>query len=84
MTRLIAFVVLLLLAAPVLAWNSQGHQIVALIAYDQLQPQTRAKVLDLIRKHPRFEQHFTNDMPDEVWKGSVAEKDGWIFGQAAI
>jgi hypothetical protein len=23
-------------------------------------------------------------MPDEVWKGSDAEKDGWILGQAAV
>lgn len=66
------------------AFNAQGHQVIALIAYDQLSAETRAKVLNLLRQHPRYEQHFLGKMPEEVWSGSDAEKDGWVFAQAAV
>src|ERR1700761_9803173 len=50
----------------VLAWNGPGHMIVALIAYDQLDPATKAKAVALLREHPRFSSHFQGEMPREI------------------
>jgi hypothetical protein len=65
------------------AWNSPGHMIVALIAYDQLDPATRAKAVELLREHPRFSEHFQGEMPREVSKAGQAAKDEWVFAHAA-
>src|SRR5882757_4152977 len=65
------------------AWNSPGHMIVALIAYDQLDPATRAKAIELLREHPRFSEHFQGIMPREVARGDQRDKDQWVFAHAA-
>ncbi|HVT28731.1 MAG TPA: S1/P1 nuclease [Lacipirellulaceae bacterium] len=65
------------------AWNSPGHMIVALAAYDQMDAPTRAKAIDLIRAHPRFHEHFQSIMPHAVSRGDVSEQDQWLFAQAA-
>src|SRR3954464_7789456 len=54
---------------PAFAWNSAGHTIVALIAYDQLDPAVREKAVALLRAHPRFRDHFEGAMPREVSRG---------------
>ena len=65
------------------AWNSPGHIIIALIAYDQLDPATRAKAVELLRTHPRFSAHFQAEMPREIAGGDQREKDEWVFAHAA-
>ncbi len=65
------------------AWNSPGHIIVALIAYDQLDPATQAKAVELLRAHPRFSAHFQGDMPREISRGDQRDKDEWVFVHAA-
>jgi hypothetical protein len=47
---------LLLLASPALAWNAAGHRISAMIAWEQLDTNTRAAVAALLRQHPDFER----------------------------
>ncbi|MFO0789175.1 MAG: S1/P1 nuclease [Pirellulales bacterium] len=73
------------LATPMasVAWNSPGHMIIALIAYDELDPAARAKAIELLRAHPRFSQHFQGEMPREVSRGDQGEKDQWVFAHAA-
>ena len=71
------------IASPSLGWNSPGHMIIALIAYDQLDPATRAKAMELIRAHPRFDDHFQSAMPREVSRGEQSDKDLWLFAHAA-
>jgi hypothetical protein len=71
------------LTLPALAWNPPGHMIVALIAYDHLDDATKAKAIELLRAHPRFQDHFQHFMPKEIVKGSQAEQDEWCFAQAA-
>jgi hypothetical protein len=66
-----------------LAWNSPGHIIVALIAYDQLDPATKAKAVALLREHPRFNAHFQGEMPREIQRKGEHEKDEWVFAHAA-
>lgn len=67
----------------VLAWTSPGHIIVALIAYDQMAPAMRTKAVEMLRAHPRFNDHFESVMPREVSRGDNREKDEWIFAHAA-
>jgi hypothetical protein len=77
------FCSLVLLPAAARAWNPSGHMIIALIAYDELDPATRTKALELLKKHPRFAEHFQGAMPREVQKQSDADKDQWYFAHAA-
>ena len=49
-------------ARPALAWNNSGHMIVALLGYEQMTPAARAKAVELLRAHPRFEAHFDPGM----------------------
>jgi hypothetical protein len=66
-----------------MAWNSPGHETVALIAYSQLDEATRAKAVELLRAHPRFHDHFQSFMPKEISRGTTAEQDQWLFAHAA-
>ncbi len=66
-----------------LAWNSPGHMIIALVAYDQMDAATRAKAVDLIRAHPRFHDHFESFMPREVKRGDRRDQDQWLLAHAA-
>ncbi len=36
------------------AWNDTGHKIIASIAWGELQPAVRAKVTELLKKHPQY------------------------------
>jgi hypothetical protein len=57
--------------------------IVALIAYDQMDPALRTKVVDLIKSHPRYKEHFESAMPREVSRGDERDKDQWLIAYAA-
>lgn len=70
-------------AQPVLAWNSLGHKVVAEIAWRQLDPATRQKIVDTLRRHPRFDTDFAAKMEDDAAKGDKATQDHWIFQHAA-
>lgn len=71
------------ISSSALAWTSPGHMIVALIAYDQMDPATRTKAVDLLKAHPRFNDHFEDVMPREVRRGDERDKDQWIIAHAA-
>ena len=60
---LIATAAVLCLALPAAAWNYSGHWIVAEIAYGRLAPQVRARVDELIRRHPDYDGMLTRDAP---------------------
>jgi len=47
------------LALPAEAWNATGHRVIAAIAYDRLTPGTRARVDELIRRHPDYPRFIT-------------------------
>ena len=82
--RMMAVLLILILIVPVpsaMAWSDAGHRIVALIAYQKLKPATRAKVLQILKKHERFGEDF--DLPDDLPSGSTA-KNKWLFSQAAV
>src|SRR4051794_4259165 len=85
--RLLLSICSLLLATffvpTVRAWNSPGHEIIALIAYEHLEDATRAKAIELLRAHPRFHDHFESFMPKEISRGDTRDQDRWIFAHAS-
>jgi hypothetical protein len=72
----------LLIANTALAWNSAGHMIIALVAYDEMSDAAKTKAIELLRAHPRFDAHFERLMPREVSRGNDAEKAQWFFAHA--
>jgi hypothetical protein len=51
-------------ASPVFAWDATGHRLVAAIAYDRLNPNTRARVDALIKAHPDYPS-WINGAPED-------------------
>ncbi len=47
-------------------WNSTGHRMVALIAWEQLDAQTQAKVVKILKKHERFDKDFEDHMSEKI------------------
>jgi hypothetical protein len=66
------------------AWNDRGHRIVAVMAYDRLEPEQRVAIVSVLRQHPRFAEHFDSRMPPEVKQGGEQDQGRWLFSQAAI
>jgi hypothetical protein len=56
--------------------------IVALIAFDQMDPVTKAKAIALLRAHPRFDDHFQRVMRREVSRGDNRIQEEWLFAYA--
>lgn len=73
----------IMLSSTALAWNSAGHVIIALVAYEHMDDALRSKAVELLRAHPRFHEHFQSFMPREVSRGDVHDQDRWIFAHAA-
>jgi hypothetical protein len=46
-------------------WDSSGHQLVASVAFQNLSPATKGKLLDLLRQHPKF----------SCWTAGIAPAD---------
>lgn len=69
------------LSGRALAWHSSGHMQIALLAYDQLDAPTQRRLVELLRKHPRFQADFVRNMPAELT--SDAQRARWIFAFAA-
>jgi hypothetical protein len=40
------------------AWSEGGHAIITLLAYDMLTPEEQAKVVEILKHHPRFGDDF--------------------------
>ena len=76
---------LLLFVTPWVAqgWNSTGHRVIALIAWEQLDAQKRAKVVKILKKHERFDEDFGEKMPEKIERSDQATRNMWIFAHAA-
>lgn len=78
-------ILLLFPAAKAHAWASGGHKIVALIAWEKLPPETRAKTVALLEQHPEFQAQFAGQMVRELGATPSADQRGrWLFCQASI
>ncbi len=83
MRRILPLVVVLMLLVAgrdARAWNPAGHIVIASIAYDQLTPPQRARLVGLLKSHPRFEPDFASAMPDGL---TSDQQSRWIFMRAA-
>lgn len=84
--RLFIFAALLgvLSLSPAYAWNSNGHKIIAQIAFDQLTPQARARVNDLTKVmfHARSAKqrlYLASVWPDVVRYDDVTAFNTWHY-----
>ena len=50
--------VFVVVACPAQAWNALGHKVACEIAWQQLDGSQRKDIVDILRRHPRFEQDF--------------------------
>lgn len=76
--------ILLVVVSPASAWNATGHKIIASIAFRQLKESEQARIVSILKRHPRFAEDFTDQMPDDVRAGSEAVRNEWLFQQAAV
>jgi hypothetical protein len=74
----VVFILVLWGGSPAHAWNALGHRLVADIAWEQLTPERRKEIVDILRRHPRFDEDFVRQMPRDV------DEERWIFQQAAV
>jgi hypothetical protein len=65
------------------AWNFTSHGIIAIIAYDLMDTESRNNVLELIKHHPRYQKDFIDAMPDTSKFWTQTEREQWIFAQIA-
>jgi hypothetical protein len=66
-----------LAVAPALAWNDRGHMLVAMVAYQELKPEARARVNEILKHHPQY------DLLKEGEPTPGPEQDLWVFMRAA-
>ena len=81
MKRLVLLVILVAgaLARRAEAWWESGHEIVALIAWNDLTPEAKAKVIRLLRAHPDFQAMLTKEQTPEAEKDREAFLTGSIW-----
>src|SRR5262249_44927339 len=77
MKKLVACVVVVVLATPAFGWNEKGHRVTARLAWRQLNEEQRGKVLALLKKHPHYEEYLITKKPEGF------SEDEWAFLRAA-
>ena len=78
---LLSMLILLQAVTPLAAWWDAGHFIVSLIAYQKMNQETRAQVIEILGEHPQQQRYF--DPPKDL-KGGDVGRDRWIFAQAGV
>jgi len=66
------------------AWDATGHRLGAYLAWEQLDHADRSFWLQVLEKHPRYQQDFINAMPNAIQRLPPNEQQRWLFGQAAV
>ncbi len=61
-------------------WIATGHTVVALVAWEDLTPKTKAAVTELLKQHPRYQKDLLLNLPDGA---TPQQTDRYAFGQAA-
>lgn len=80
------FMILLFLTLPLssFAWDSVGHRIIAAIAYDNLTPQTKAKVAELTavidKGYPPYARFLYIAALPDIWRqAGIKYRNNWHF-----
>ncbi|MFO0968667.1 MAG: S1/P1 nuclease [Gemmataceae bacterium] len=81
--RFLLLTLLLLLLAPGAGWGwwKTGHHVVANIAYDRLDKETRDVLVGWLRAHPRLKEEFA--IPKDIQALGKDAEDRWLFLVAA-
>lgn len=82
MKNCILFLAIALLPFRVSAWGEEGHRMIALIAYDLLDANTRNKILEDIKSHEFYQDHFLKELESEQLTIEEMKKK-WLFSQIA-
>lgn len=77
MRALCILLLALLLPLHAAAWNSAGHRLIAAVAWDQLDEQTRFAVTELLRQHPDYERWLKNDRDGDAGRTAFIEASTW-------
>ena len=72
---LVSVLVVMLTVQPALALSEGGHNIIAVLAFDLMQPAQQKRVIELLSKHPRFAEDF-KPAP------KIADLNHWTIGRA--
>lgn len=80
----IVLLIITTVASTAVAYNSDGHRVIALMAFEVMEEHARDDFIDLLRHHPRFTEDFMNRMPDNVRNGSQGTRDRWLISQAGV
>lgn len=74
---LLCLPLMLLLPWPALAWNAAGHRLVASIAWDRLDQNTRIEVANLLRHHPDYARWLKRAGDADVDRAAFIEASTW-------
>ena len=66
------------------AWNPGTHRISSQIAWDELTPDVKKKVIQILQSHPRYEDDFNKEMPKDVRVGTKDNRFAWLLQQASV
>jgi hypothetical protein len=64
MKHLLAGVLLLSIVTPSQGWNDHGNLVAARIAWNKANDQQRTAVLNILRKHPHYEEFLAAKCPE--------------------
>lgn len=59
----LTFVLGLLVPATAWGWVGTGHKMVAMIVWDELTPAAKAKAIEILKQHPRYEKDLLAGLP---------------------
>ena len=77
MRKALAVVVMLGICTPAFAWNNTGHMVSARLAWLKLEPNQRSKAVEILKKHPHYDEFLMADRP------SGFTEEEWVFLRAA-
>ena len=69
--------------APALAWDSVGHRLSAAVALEFMEPETTAKLINILRARPRYQRDFIDQIPGYIDRDNEEQMTQWLLGQAA-
>ena len=68
-------------ASRAMAWGESGHRETAAIAWEDLTPVARAKIVEILKQHPRYEQDLLANIPRDY---AGEEVPRYAFTSAAV
>ena len=81
-SRILTVAFVLALCGSAYAWSEAGHKVTGSIAFRQLSPDQQAKIVAILKNHPRWKEDFESKMPAELTTDD--EKNEWLFQQMAV